>query len=222
MRYRLGLSLAGYLIVKRMRIALSKVDLDPDPFRQFAVWLAEARVVGEQGLDPTAMTLATASTDGEPSARMVLLKGFDQRGLVFFTNYESAKGRDLDENPRAAVVFYWAPLERQVRVAGAVARLSTAESQAYFDSRPRGARLGAWASRQSTVLPDRATLDAQYAAAEARFANEAAIPLPPFWGGFRLAPRSFEFWQGRPGRLHDRLRYVVQPDSGWRVERLAP
>ncbi len=168
------------------------------------------------------MTLATASADGEPSARMVLLKGFDERGLVFFTNYESAKGRDLAENPRAAVVFYWAALERQVRAAGPVARVTAAESQAYFDSRPRAARLGAWASRQSKVIPDRATLDAQYAAVEARFAGGEQVPLPAQWGGFRLAPRRFEFWQGRPGRLHDRLLYRLEPDGGWRLERLSP
>lgn len=201
---------------------LSKGDLDPDPFRQFARWFTEAQVLREQGLDPTAMTLATASAEGEPSARMVLLKGFDERGLVFFTNYASDKGRDLRRNPRAALVFYWAPLERQVRVAGPVARVTPDESRAYFDSRPRVARLGAWASQQSTVIPDRATLDAQYAEAEARFAGEEPIPLPAHWGGFRLAPRRFEFWQGQPGRLHDRLRYVLQPDGGWRLERLAP
>ena len=201
---------------------LNKSALAPNPFEQFAVWFEAALALRERLVEPTAMTLATASADGAPSARMVLLKGFDERGFVFYTNYDSAKARDLAENPRAALVFYWAPLERQVRLAGTVVPVMPAESQAYFDSRLRAARLGAWASRQSSVIPDRAALEAEFAETSARFADDEAIPLPPHWGGFRLAPESFEFWQGRPGRLHDRLRYTRQPDGAWLIERLAP
>ena len=201
---------------------LHKADLAPNPFQQFAVWFEAALALRERLVEPTAMTLATAGADGAPSARMVLLKGFDERGFVFYTNYDSAKARDLAENPRAALVFYWAPLERQVRLAGTVEPVTPEESQAYFDSRLRAARLGAWASRQSSVIPDRAALEAEFAETSARFADDEAIPLPPHWGGFRLAPESFEFWQGRPGRLHDRLRYTRQPDGAWLIERLAP
>jgi pyridoxamine 5'-phosphate oxidase len=200
---------------------ITESTVDPSPFVQFTRWFQDAHALYAQGLDPTAMTLATASAVGVPTARMVLLKSFDERGFVFYSHYDSAKGRDLAENPRAALVFYWAPLERQVRLVGEVTRVSRDESQAYFDSRPREARLGAWASRQSTVLPDRAALEARLAEATARFPSDD-IPLPPYWGGFRLAPASVEFWQARPGRLHDRLRYTRQPDGAWRIERLAP
>jgi pyridoxamine 5'-phosphate oxidase len=200
---------------------LIESTVNPNPFVQFTRWFHDAHALDAQGLDPTAMTLATASADGIPAARMVLLKSFDERGFVFFSHYDSPKGRDLAENPRAALVFYWAPQERQVRLMGDVTRVAPDESQTYFNSRPREARLSTWASRQSTVLPDRAALEARLAEARARFPGDD-IPLPPYWGGFRLAPASFEFWQARPGRLHDRLRYTRQPDGAWRLERLAP
>ncbi len=201
---------------------LHESDLDPDPFLQFANWFEQALALRERLVEPTAMTLATASAEGVPSARMVLLKGFDERGFVFYTNYASAKARDLAENPRAALVLYWAPLERQVRLAGTVARVTPEESRAYFDSRPRAARLGAWASRQSAVIPDRASLEAEFAETANRFAADELIPLPLHWGGFRLTPHSFEFWQARPGRLHDRLRYTWHADGAWQIERLSP
>jgi pyridoxamine 5'-phosphate oxidase len=197
----------------------SPAEVAADPIWRFARWLKAAQDAGLP--EPTAMTLATASAEGVPAARMVLLKDFDERGFVFYTNMESDKGRDLAENPRAALVFYWAPLERQVRVTGEVSPVSAAESDAYFASRSRDARLGAWASRQSSVIPSRAALEARLAEYEARFPGEA-IPRPPYWGGYRVAPRTIEFWQGRPGRLHDRLRYTRQGDGGWVIERLAP
>lgn len=198
---------------------MKKADLDADPIVQFTIWLQQAV---EAGLpEPTAMTLATASADGVPAARMVLLKGCDPRGFIFFSNYESAKGHDLAANPRAALVFFWAPLERQVRVAGDVSRLSPEESDAYFASRPRGSRLGALASRQSSVIPNREALERRLAEVETLYPSDA-IPRPAYWGGFLVAPRWIEFWQGRPSRLHDRLRYTRQPDEAWTVERLAP
>jgi pyridoxamine 5'-phosphate oxidase len=198
---------------------MKKADLDADPILQFTVWLQQAV---DSGLpEPTAMTLATASADGVPAARMVLLKGCDARGFIFFTNYESAKGRDLVANRRAALVFFWAPLERQVRVAGDVSRLSPEESDAYFASRPRGARLGALASRQSSVIPNREALERRLAEVQAAYPGDP-IPRPHYWGGFRVTPRWIEFWQARPDRLHDRLRYTQQPDNAWTIERLAP
>jgi pyridoxamine 5'-phosphate oxidase len=198
---------------------MKKADLDADPILQFTMWLQQAV---EAGLpEPTAMTLATASADGVPAARMVLLKGCDPRGFIFFSNYESAKGHDLAANPRAALVFFWAPLERQVRVAGDVSRLSPEESDAYFASRPRGSRLGALASRQSSVIPNREALERRLAEVETLYPGDA-IPRPAYWGGFCVSPRWIEFWQGRPSRLHDRLRYTRQPDEAWTVERLAP
>jgi pyridoxamine 5'-phosphate oxidase len=197
----------------------SPAEAAADPIWRFALWLKAAQDANLP--EPTAMTLATASGAGVPAARMVLLKDFDGRGFVFYTNMESDKGRDLAENPRAALVFYWAPLERQVRVTGEVVRVSAAESDAYSVSRSREARLGAWASRQSRVIPSRQALEARLAEYEALYAGEA-IPRPPYWGGYRVAPRTIEFWQGRPGRLHDRLRYVRQGDGGWVIERLAP
>ena len=201
------------------RAGLIEEQLDPDPVRQFGIWFTEAQ---EASLpEPNAMTVATASRDGIPSARIVLLKGFDERGFVFYTNYGSQKGRELAANPRAALTFYWAALERQVRVSGTVAPVSREESQRYFDSRPLGSRLGASLSRQSEVIPDRSVLEAEFARLQAEHAD-GDVPLPSFWGGYRVAPTAIEFWQGRPSRLHDRLRYTRQPDDSWRIERLSP
>ena len=193
-------------------------DLDPDPIVQFRRWLADAEAAGVA--EPGAMVLATASLDGSPSARYVLLRGLDERGFTFFTNYRSAKAGDLDANPRAALVFGWDPLHRQVRVTGPVERVEASESDAYFASRARGSRIGAWASPQSGVLADRAQLEALVAAADARFLSEE-IPRPPHWGGYRVRPEVVEFWQGRQDRLHDRLRYHRAGD-GWTIDRLAP
>ncbi len=195
-------------------------DLTPadDPIAFFRRWFDEAKAAGIYL--PESMAVATATPSGAPAARMMLLKGVDQRGFVFFTNYESRKGAELAANPRAALVFHWAVLERQVRVEGTVEKLSPAESEAYFRSRPRGSRLGAWASRQSAPLASRAELDRRFREFEAQFAGRE-IPLPPFWGGFRLEPLVIEFWQGRLNRLHDRLRYTRQ-GGGWLVERLYP
>ena len=199
--------------------ALVESEAADDPLRQFELWLNEAMKASL--LEATAMTLATSSPAGEPSARIVLLKGFDERGFVFFTNYESAKGRDLDANPRASLLFFWAELERQVRVTGAVSRTTADESSAYFHSRPFESQLGAWASAQSRVLTDRAALEARQS--ELREAHrDREVPLPPYWGGYRVAPERMEFWQGRTSRLHDRLVYSKQADGSWSRVRLAP
>ncbi|CAN5537391.1 pyridoxamine 5'-phosphate oxidase [soil metagenome] len=199
---------------------LREQEVDPDPFRQFAVWLSEA-IRDAAAREPVAMTLATADARGRPSARMVLLRGVNERGFTFYTNYESQKGRELAENPYAALCFYWDALGRQVRAVGRVERLQLEESQAYFASRPPGSRVAAWASPQSRVIADRGELEARFAAMGRRHA-EAAPPLPPFWGGYRLIPAEMEFWVGRPDRLHDRLRYRRGgPGEGWRIERLA-
>lgn len=194
-------------------------QVDADPIEQFRGWLHEALAADVP--EPNAMVVATADADGMPSARTVLLKGLDQRGFVFFTNYESAKAADLAANPRAALVFPWHAMERQVRVTGTVAKVATEESAEYFGSRPRESRLGALASPQSTVVPDRETLDSAYAELEQRFPEGTDIPLPDFWGGYRVEPQTIEFWQGRRGRLHDRLRYRREGDA-WILERLAP
>jgi pyridoxamine 5'-phosphate oxidase len=198
---------------------LSEADADPSAVTQFSRWLHDA--VSSTQPEPTACTLATAAADGSPNARVVLLKEFDEHGFVFFTNYESAKGRELVANARASLVFFWPGLERQVRAAGAVARTSAAESEAYFRSRPRQAKIGAWASRQSRVLAGREELEREVARLEAQYADKD-VPLPPFWGGFRLVPAWIEFWQGRPSRLHDRLRYTRVADESWKIERLSP
>jgi pyridoxamine 5'-phosphate oxidase len=193
-------------------------ELDDDPLRQFALWYAEAEASGIA--QPDAIALATASADGAPSVRMVLLKGLDQRGFVFFTNHESRKGAELAANPRAAIVVHWQPPRRQVRVEGIVERLSEAETAAYFATRPRGSQIAAWASPQSRVVASRAELDSLYDATASRFGADM-IPPPPFWGGYRLSPRVIEFWQGRENRLHDRVRYARAGDRWTRV-RLAP
>ncbi len=198
--------------------SLRRSDLLDDPTEQFLRWLAEAEAAGIAL--PNAVALATADADASPSVRHVLLRSVDQRGFVFFTNHESRKGRELLANPRAALVALWRELDRQVSVAGRVERVADAESDAYFATRPRGARIGAWASPQSAVLEDRAELDRRVEEVETRF-GDADVPRPPFWGGYRLTPASLEFWQGRPSRLHDRFRYEREP-TGWRLDRLAP
>lgn len=184
---------------------------------QFAAWLADAAMAGVP--EPTAMVLATAPATGRPSARTVLLKGYDERGFAFYTNYGSRKGTELADNPYASLVFPWLALHRQIVVCGRVERVGRAETEAYFATRPRESQLGAWASRQSTVVPDRAALERAHAEAAARFPDR--VPAPPHWGGFRVAPDTVEFWQGRTGRLHDRLRFRREA-TGWVVERLAP
>jgi pyridoxamine 5'-phosphate oxidase len=198
--------------------ALEIDQLDPDPTVQLQVWL---RAAAEAGVAlPEAMTLATASSSGHPSARTVLLKGAGAGGLVFYTNYESRKGRELAENPHAAVVFYWHALGRQARVEGTVTKLSAAESDAYFQTRPLGSRLGAWASPQSEVIADRGSLETRVHELASKHAT-GRVPLPPFWGGYRLEPATVEFWQHRVDRLHDRFRYR-RAGRAWTIERLAP
>ncbi|HEY4564652.1 MAG TPA: pyridoxamine 5'-phosphate oxidase [Thermoanaerobaculia bacterium] len=197
---------------------LSEEDLAADPIAQLRLWLDQAREAYPEEF--TSMTLATADREGRPSARVVLLKGLDERGLVFYTNYDSRKGQELAENPRAALVFYWAGLDRQVRIEGTVERTSREESESYFISRPLGSRLGAWASPQSRPIAGRGELERRLREAEERFGE--AVPLPESWGGYRVRPETVEFWQGRPSRLHDRLCYSLQPGGGWRIERLAP
>jgi pyridoxamine 5'-phosphate oxidase len=201
------------------RSRLLEDDVDPDPIRQFMIWFDEAAQGGVAESNATA--LATATPDGRPSARMVLLRGVDERGFTFFTNYESRKARELEANPHAAIVFFWHEHERQVRVEGRVERVSGDESDRYFQSRPRGARIGAWASPQSEVLAGRELLESRYLALESAY-SESEVPRPANWGGYRLVPESIEFWQGRPNRLHDRLRYTKSRSGGWRIERLAP
>ena len=221
---------------------LRRRDLAADPIAQFQRWFDQAMgarasgrirkfliklykklllASGAEQLDLTAMTLATADKQGRPSARVVLLKGVDQRGFIFFTNYESRKGQELAENPHAALVLYWPEQEREVCIAGEISPLPPAESDAYFRSRPHGSRLAAWASKQSTAVKDRAALEERWRQLEAQYTNKE-IPRPPFWGGYLLSPARMEFWQGRPNRLHDRFRYTRQPDKTWLIERLSP
>ena len=220
---------------------LERADLDANPIREFQEWFARAAaeqsgsrwrkigialyklwhaILGHQPVDINAMVLATADKDGKPSARTVLLKGVEERGFIFFTNYDSRKGRELTENPNAALTFFWHELERQVCVAGTVSKLPVTESEIYFKSRPRGSRLAAWASNQSDVVPDRAALGKKWDEMAAQF--PADIPLPPNWGGYVLKPNRIEFWQGRLNRLHDRFCYTRQPDNSWKLDRLSP
>ncbi len=198
---------------------LRETDALPNPFQQFQKWFDQA--LAAQLTEPNAMTLATATQSGKPSARMVLLKDFDERGFVFYTNYKSHKGQELAENPQAALVFWWAELERQVRISGQVEKLSNQESDEYFHSRPFSSRLGAWASAQSQVISDRVVLELRLQELQTEYENKD-VPRPPHWGGFRVIPTVIEFWQGRPNRLHDRLDYRRLNDGRWLIERLSP
>ncbi len=201
------------------RNGLSESELHADPIEQFRHWFEEALAAGIY--EPNAMTLATATPDGRPSARMVLLKGFDSRGFTFYTNYESRKGGELLQNPWAALILFWVDLERQIRIEGHVELVSPAESDAYFASRPLESQLGAWASKQSQVLPDRETLQRRVEELRQEYTGRE-VPRPPFWGGLRVVPEIIEFWQGRPSRLHDRLRYRRSDVELWTIERLSP
>jgi pyridoxamine 5'-phosphate oxidase len=198
--------------------ALDAATLEPDPVAQFRHWYADTERA--QLLEPNAMTLATADASSRPSARVVLLKRIDERGFVFFTDYRSRKARELASNPQAALTFLWKELERQVRIAGSVELVSREDSAAYFRGRPRGSRIGAWASEQSAVIPDRRVLEREVARMDAQFPDDD-VPLPPHWGGYRVVPQEFEFWQGRENRLHDRFRYTRDGER-WRIERLSP
>jgi pyridoxamine 5'-phosphate oxidase len=218
--------------------SLRRADLDANPIPQFNQWFAQASggsrwrkigialfklwhaILGHTPSDVNAVTLATVGKDGQPSAREVLLKGADERGFVFFTNHDSHKGRELAGNPKAALTFYWPDLERQVCVNGSVQKISREESEAYFKTRPRGSRLAAWASNQYDIVANRAALEKKWNEMAARFPSN--VPLPPNWGGYVLKPERIEFWQGRLNRLHDRFCYTRQPDSSWKLERLAP
>jgi pyridoxamine 5'-phosphate oxidase len=200
------------------RAGLSESDVSSDPIEQFRRWFDEALAADLH--EPNAMTVATATPDGAPSARVVLLKGFDDRGFVFYTNYEGRKGRELEENPRVALLFYWGELERQVRIEGAASRTGEEESDAYYASRPRGSRLGALASRQSSEIGSREQLEDRLAGLEREYEGWD-VPRPPYWGGYRVEPESFEFWQGRENRLHDRLAYH-RDHGAWEIQRLQP
>jgi pyridoxamine 5'-phosphate oxidase len=212
-----GVDIAG-LRQDYMRARLDEIDIDRDPLSQFRKWFDEA--VGAQLPMVNAMTLATVSAQSQPSARVVLLKGLDERGLVFYTDYASRKGEDLAVNPHAALLFYWIELEREVRIEGAVEKTSARESDEYFSSRPAGSRVAANASRQSSIVVDRATLEQRYVEVEQRYGERA--PRPSTWGGYRVLPEAVEFWQGRANRLHDRLLYTRANDGAWRIARLAP
>jgi pyridoxamine 5'-phosphate oxidase len=221
--------------------SLRRADLEANPVAQFQKWFAQAAggssggrwrkigialfklwhaILGHPPVDVNAMTLATVDKAGRPSARAVLLKGVDERGFIFFTNYDSRKGRELADNPNAALTFYWADSERQVCVGGTAGKISREETETYFKSRPRGSRLATWASNQSDVVADRTALETKWNEMAAKFPD--AVPLPSNWGGFVLKPEWIEFWQGRPSRLHDRFRYTRQPDGSWKLERIAP
>lgn len=202
------------------RQALDEATVEADPIEQFKRWFEEA--LSADILDPNAMTLATASEEGQPSARIVLLKGVDEQGFRFYSNYQSRKGKELEENPQAALCFFWSPLERQVRIEGTIEKLSRADSEAYFRQRPRLSQLGAWTSRQSQNVASRKALEASFAEIRQRFEDQE-VPLPDFWGGYLVRPKRMEFWQGRSGRLHDRLCYEYEKDEeAWNIFRLAP
>jgi pyridoxamine 5'-phosphate oxidase len=199
--------------------ALDEKEVDSSPFKQFEIWFRQAEAAVP--ILPNAMTLATATKDGTPSARVVLLKDFDENGFVFYTNYESAKGKELDANPVAALCFYWSELGRQVRITGTIARTSREESEVYFHTRPIDSQLGAWASNQSEVIAGRAVLEAKMEEMSTKYEGRV-IPLPPYWGGYRVTPVVIEFWQNRSSRLHDRIRYRLVDGARWVVERLEP
>ena len=199
---------------------LKKNDLASSPFKQFEIWFKAA--LDSEVLEPNAMTLATATPDGKPSARIVLLKGFDEKGFVFYTNYDSLKGKQLIANPHAALVFFWERLERQIRIEGKVTKVSPEESDHYFQSRPKASQIGAWTSDQSQVISSREALETKQQQLESYYEELEVLPRPEHWGGFRLSPEIMEFWQGRPSRLHDRLVYYLQPDGSWVIKRLAP
>ena len=202
------------------RDALDEYGIARDPYRQFTTWYDEAVAAGLP--EPEAMTLSTATLAGRPSARIVLLRGYDERGFCFFSNYASQKGRELAANPHAAVTFHWVELERQVRIVGRVEKLSVSESDAYFESRPSQSRIGAWSSPQSEVIASRDTLEQLVKEYQEKYSDESAIPRPEHWGGYRVIPEQIEFWQGRPSRLHDRLRFSRIEQGAWTLERLAP
>jgi len=207
------------LLAKLLNLKLSKSDLEVDPFKQFAKWFKVAKRIPFLAY-PNAMTVATANKSAQPVGRVVLLKSYDEHGFVFFTNYKSAKGADLMANPQVSLSFYWPVLERQVRILGKAEQVPKQESDEYFNSRPRGSQVGAWASSQSEVVADRKTLESQYKTFEDKFKGQT-VPRPPHWGGFRVVPESIEFWQGRLDRFHDRLRYVKSRND-WKIERLSP
>src|SRR5437867_1421298 len=209
----------AYLRAEYTQAGLERRNLNPNPLLQFQKWFEKALKAGIR--EPNAMVLATVSAAGEPSIRIVLLKGVDERGFTFFTNYRSRKAVELQANPRGALNFPWIDLERQVNVIGSVTKVSAQESEAYFRSRPRGNRLGTWASHQSEIIVDRSVLEKRMQEVESKYAG-SDIPLPPGWGGYRLKPSEIEFWQGRPNRLHDRFRYLLQADNSWRIDRLLP
>jgi len=200
--------------------ALTKATVDPNPIRQFERWSQEVRAKGVTEQDAISMTLATATRYGLPSARIVLLKSFDDQGFVFYTNYDSRKGNELEENARACLLFYWSVVWRQVRIEGAVERVSEAESDQYFHSRPLGSKIGAWASEQSAAIENREQLEKRFEEFSWKFGDN--VPRPPHWGGYRVQPEVIEFWQGQDNRLHDRLRYSRQEDGSWLIDRLAP
>jgi pyridoxamine 5'-phosphate oxidase len=199
--------------------SLDETDVASDPVAQFTRWWDEA--INSAVDEVNAMTLATASKEGHPSARIVLLKGYDAQGFIFFTNYNSQKGKELEDNPRAALVFFWKELERQVRIEGIVAKIPDSESDTYFESRPAGSRIGAWASPQSETISDRKVIEHNFLDFENKYGT-GDIPRPPHWGGYIVKTTLFEFWQGRSSRLHDRIQYTIQPGGNWKIERLAP